>query len=114
MVQDTPMTDAAANPMMLPGELLSTVLSHPIKLGPGLRHISLQGQTSIQATQAGLLHSTSKQTEFYIDYNAHRYIPSQGESVIGQIVSRATDTYRVDINSAHTATLPSLSFEAAT
>jgi len=113
-MQDTLMTDAGADPMMLPGELISTVPSHPIKLGPGLRHISLQGQTSIQATQAGLLHSSSKQTEFYVDYNSRRYVPSQGESVIGQILSRTTDNYRVDINSAHAATLPSLSFEAAT
>ena len=113
-MEDTPMQDASIDNMILPGEILSTVLSHPIKLGPGLRHISpLQGEPVIQATQAGLL-QTTKQTEFYIDYNSHRYIPNQGESVIGQILTRTTDTYRVDINSAHPATLPALSFEAAT
>jgi exosome complex component RRP40 len=34
--------------------------------------------------------------------------------VIGQILSRTADNYRVDINSAHAATLSTLSFEAAT
>ena len=110
------MTDAGVDNMMLPGELLSTVFSHPIKLGPGLRHISsLQAsEPIIQATQAGILHHSTKRTEFYVDYNSHRYIPNHGESIIGQILARTTDTYRVDINSAHPATLPALSFEAAT
>jgi exosome complex component RRP40 len=34
--------------------------------------------------------------------------------VIGQILSKTADFYRVDINSAHAATLSVLSFEAAT
>jgi len=61
-----------ASDMILPGELISTVLSHPIKLGPGLRHTtSPSGETLIQATQAGLLQH-KKQTDYYIDYNSHR------------------------------------------
>jgi len=100
--------------LILPGELLSTILSQPVKLGPGLRHTASQtGDPLIQAAQAGLLHRT-KQTEFYVDYNSHRYIPNQGEPVIGQILARTADTYRVDISSAHAATLPHLAFEAAT
>ena len=64
-----------ASDMILPGELLSTVLSHPIKLGPGLRHTtSPSGETLIQATQAGRLQHT-KQTDYYIDYNSHRVVP---------------------------------------
>ena len=58
--------------LILPGELLSTILSQPLKLGPGLRHsTSPQGETLIQATQAGLLHQT-KNSEFYVDYNSRR------------------------------------------
>lgn len=76
MTEDTPMVDASSevrqSHFILPGELLSTVISHPIKLGPGLRHItSISGETLIKATQAGLLHRT-KQSEFYIDYNSRR------------------------------------------
>ena len=64
-----------ANDMILPGELLATVLSHPLKLGPGLRHTtSPSGETLIQATQAGILQHT-KQADYYIDYNSHRVVP---------------------------------------
>ena len=64
-----------ASDMILPGELLSTVLSHPLKLGPGLRHTtSPSGETLVQATQAGILQHT-KQTDYYIDYNSHRVVP---------------------------------------
>jgi len=63
--------------LILPGEILSAVLDQPLKLGPGLRHMSSTAEeTVIKATQAGLLHST-KQRDFYIDYNSHRvYIDS--------------------------------------
>ena len=66
-------TDIASYPhFILPGEILSTVLDQPLKLGPGLRHVSsTPEETVIKATQAGLLHRT-KQREFYIDYNSHR------------------------------------------
>src|SRR5438046_2250844 len=66
-----------ASDMILPGELLSTVLSHPIKLCPDLRHTTSQsGETLIQATQAGLLQHKKQSTDYYIDYNSHRVAPS--------------------------------------
>lgn len=69
---DAPSTAVSYPPVVLPGEIVSTILSQPLKLGPGLLHTaSPTGDTLIQATQAGLLHRT-KQTEFYIDYNSHR------------------------------------------
>jgi hypothetical protein len=78
MTDDTPMPDASSTIVptyphaVLPGELLSTILSQPLKLGPGLRHTASPiGDPLIQATQAGLLHRT-KQTEFYVDYNSRR------------------------------------------
>ena len=80
MSEDTPMPDAVSEitsypHLILPGELFSTTLSQPLKLGPGLRHTtSPSGQTLIQATQAGLLYR-KKQTEFYVDYNSHRVFP---------------------------------------
>jgi len=78
MTTDTPMPDAESAVtyphLILPGELLSTILSQPLKLGPGLRHsTSPQGDTLIQATQAGLLHRT-KHSEFYVDYNSRRVL----------------------------------------
>jgi hypothetical protein len=80
MANDTPMpvasstTSSSNQNLILPGELLSTILSQPLKLGPGLRHnTTAAGETVIQATQAGLLHRT-KPTDFYIEYNARRVI----------------------------------------
>jgi hypothetical protein len=74
-MDDITMTDAPNDSMILPGEILSTVLSHPVKLGPGLR---LNGgntdEPTIEATQAGLLHKT-KLSEFYVDYISHRVLP---------------------------------------
>jgi hypothetical protein len=70
------MTDSPNDSMILPGEILSTVLAHPLKLGPGLR---LNGgnadEPTIQATQAGLVHKI-KRSEFYVDYISHRVRPS--------------------------------------
>ena len=72
-MEDIVMEDASD--MLLPGELLSTVLSHPLKLGPGLRHTtSPSGETLVQATQAGILQH-AKQTDYYINYNSHRVVP---------------------------------------
>lgn len=69
------MTDIPNDSMVLPGEILWTVITHSMKLGPGLR---LNGGNpdapNIQATQAGLLHN--KRPEFYVDYISHRVQPS--------------------------------------
>ena len=71
-MEDTPTTDASNNAMILPGELLSTVLSHPVKLGPGLRLTGFNADDPlIHATQAGILHKT-KHSEFYVDYLSRR------------------------------------------
>jgi Exosome complex exonuclease Rrp40 N-terminal domain len=61
---------------ILPGESFPAD-SQPLKLGPGLRHITTpSGETLIQATQAGTLHHRKHQhTEFYVDYNSHRVLP---------------------------------------
>jgi hypothetical protein len=75
-MNDITMTDASSTitypRFILPGEILSTILSQPVKIGPGLRHTTLPDETPIiQATQAGLL-SQPKPKEFFIDYNSRR------------------------------------------
>src|SRR5438045_3872614 len=77
MINRAEMEEALSDVMIFPGELLSTIPSHSIKLGPGLRHMtSPSGDTMIQATQAGVLRQ-AKQSDYYIDYNSHRvFIPS--------------------------------------
>ena len=87
MSNDVPMPDAFATEVVsyphfiLPGEILSTVLDQSLKLGPGLRQLSTSSEgTAIKATQAGLLHRTANQREFYIDYNSHR-VPSNSTGI---------------------------------
>ena len=72
------MTDAVTFPhLILPGEILSTILSQPVKIGPGLRHTTLPNDTTvIQATQAGLLQQP-KPKEFFVEYNSRRVPPPE-------------------------------------
>lgn len=43
-----------------------------------------------------------------------QYVPAPGDAVIGQITNRGAESYTVTLFSAHSATLPALSFEGAT
>ena len=54
-------------------------------------------------------------TSFWIDaMSSSKYFPVAGEHVIGVVVSRAGECYRVDIGAQHSATLNMLAFEGAT
>jgi exosome complex component RRP40 len=46
--------------------------------------------------------------------NYFQYIPARGDSVIGIIMAKGGDNFRVDIGSSEPATLSYLSFEGAT
>ena len=43
-----------------------------------------------------------------------KYVPSTKESVVGTVIARSGDGWRVDIGSAHYAYLDGLAFEGAT
>lgn len=43
-----------------------------------------------------------------------QYIPAQGEPVVGVVIARHADGYRVDIGSSQSASLDALAFEDAT
>lgn len=43
-----------------------------------------------------------------------KYVPSAGDFVVGVVVARLVDGFRVDVGSAHPAFLPALEFEGAT
>lgn len=43
-----------------------------------------------------------------------QYLPAQGEPVIGVVVARHAEGYRVDIGSSQSASLDALAFEDAT
>ncbi|KAL9711159.1 exosome non-catalytic core subunit rrp40 [Leucoagaricus gongylophorus] len=87
-----------------------------LKLGPGLLNVMSNGPSGsanyIIATRAGNLNHSANGAKWWIESNSRR-VPTQ-ESVIGVIFQRQGEGYRVDIGSAHMASLDGLAFEGAT
>jgi len=90
-----------------------------LKLGPGLLQISTVAsnkttESTVIATRAGTLNHSTNGSKWWIETNSRRYIPAPQESVIGVIIQRVGEGFRVDIGSAHPASLDGLAFEGAT
>lgn len=79
-----------------------------IILGPGLRNVDDQ----VIVSKSGTLRM--KNHTFWVDSYQKRYIPCRGETVIGTVIQKAGDIYRVDIGASEAACLPYLAFEGAT
>ncbi|KAK3363415.1 hypothetical protein B0T25DRAFT_442307 [Lasiosphaeria hispida] len=107
---------ATEHPLVLPGDtidpsLIPTHKKQPLRLGPGLRHVP---PSTILPTVAGQLVTDLRKNSMWVEYNGGRYIPSQGDLVIGQVARSATDLYFVTITPyTANASLPHLSFEGA-
>ncbi|KAJ2385032.1 exosome non-catalytic core subunit rrp40, partial [Coemansia sp. RSA 2559] len=107
--------------VVIPGDVINTSLGDDgdgepternsvLRLGPGLVQIGEQ----VSAVAAGVLHSSTDNNQWWVVGNKRRYVPSEGEPVVGVVVARHGEGYRVDIGSAHDALLPLLAFEGAT
>ena len=79
-------------------------------LGPGLR---LTADYRIVATQPGVLRHRVPAC-YWVEAAGRRYVAARGEAVLGVVLRRQGDVYRVDIGAAETAILSYLSFENAT
>lgn len=90
--------------MIMPGETLDVQAT---RLGPGLT----RNNQEIVAVAAGLVQEDNGSV--WVESFAKRYVPNINEPVIGTIISKNQDNYKVDIGCAHTATLPLLAFEGA-
>ena len=88
-----------------PGEIIDSPPT--LKLGEGIKKIS----SALIAVQAGLLENSK--SEPYILSNKRRYYPRIGDYVVGFIVSKHVEHYRIDIGSSFLATLDLLAFENA-
>ncbi|KAF8607014.1 exosome complex exonuclease RRP40 [Ceratobasidium sp. AG-I] len=104
---------------LLPGDKIPSLAltGGSIKLGPGLqqnRSSASKDNVAITSVSPGALRHTTKGNKWWIDRRAMRYSPAAQESVVGYITHRTQDMYRVDIGSAHSATLDALAFEGAT
>ncbi|KAJ2910973.1 exosome non-catalytic core subunit rrp40 [Coemansia aciculifera] len=104
--------------VVLPGDIIDTRPEEEtieddaavIRLGPGL----LQVSDAVSAVAAGVLRSNSEMNQWWVAGNKRRYVAAVGEPVVGVVVARHGEGYRVDIGSAHDALLPMLAFEGAT
>ncbi|KAJ1993163.1 exosome non-catalytic core subunit rrp40 [Dimargaris cristalligena] len=99
--------------IVLPGDSAPVTATDPkqvVRLGPGL----LQTEAGIQAVQAGYLANNSSGNSWWITGSKKRYVPATGEPVVGTIIARSAEYYKVDIGSAYSALLPILAFEGAT
>ncbi|CAL1712870.1 unnamed protein product [Somion occarium] len=100
--------------LVLPGEQIHAQHVN-LKLGPGLLQLSNVGQDGfIISTRAGELKHSANNSKWWIESNSRRYIPASQESVVGVVIARSGENWRVDIGSAHAANLDGLAFEGAT
>ncbi|KIJ64530.1 hypothetical protein HYDPIDRAFT_89965 [Hydnomerulius pinastri MD-312] len=106
--------------IVLPGERVPAQHVN-LKLGPGLLQLSsLQGPVKgsnsqlIASTRAGTLNHSTNKSKWWVEGNSRRYVPAPQESVIGVVTGRSGEGWRVDIGSAHPASLDGLAFEGAT
>lgn len=103
--------------IVLPGEQVPAQHVN-LKLGPGLLQQSGYNgpalETSVVATKPGVLHHSANRSRWWVEGNSRRYVPAPQEAVIGVVTQRLGEGHRVDIGSAHQASLDALAFEGAT
>ncbi|KAH7921325.1 hypothetical protein BV22DRAFT_1114479 [Leucogyrophana mollusca] len=100
--------------IVLPGERVPAQHVN-LKLGPGLLQLSnSKGESPIISTRSGSLNHSANRSKWWVENNSRRYVPAPQESVIGVVVGRSGEGWRVDIGSAHSASLDGLAFEGAT
>lgn len=108
--------------IVIPGDMISEIppdnddfsedKKGGIVLGPGL---SREG-TTVYATKCGVLRKKKPLSHdiYWVDTHSKRYVPIKGEHVLGIVVAKAGDAFRVDIGAAEYASLSYLAFEGAT
>lgn len=98
--------------VVVPGDIVDDIdlsKNTRIILGPGLK----RDGDKIYTCKAGILHKKEPRT-YWIDNHQKRYIPARGENVLGVVIQKAGDYFKVDIGSSETASLSYLAFENAT
>ncbi|OCF30625.1 exosome complex component RRP40 [Kwoniella heveanensis CBS 569] len=111
--------------LVLPGDSIPLPSSSKsIVLGPGIAASTSRVQSGRSqdapaciATRLGLLGSAKgkeKSEQYWVEGSSKRYIPAQKDMVLGTIIARHAEGYRVDLGSAQMASLEGLAFEGAT
>lgn len=111
--------------LVLPGTEIPLDPSSSTTFGPGIGASSSRANPfadpSISppvfaATRAGLLNAAKARDgkRQWVEGVSKRYIPAARDIVLGTIIARHADGYRVDVGSAQMASLDALAFESAT
>lgn len=121
--KESEIKDTFESKIVIPGDVISEIPPDSddvtsedkkggIILGPGL---SREGST-VYATKCGVLRKKRPLNHdiYWIDTQSKRYVPVKGEYVLGIVVAKAGDAFRVDIGAAEYASLSYLAFEGAT
>jgi len=74
----------------------------------------MQEGDNIIAIKAGRLMHSEVGNRWYVESNQKRYIPAPNEFVVGTVVTKVVESYKLDLGSAHQALLPVLAFDGAT
>lgn len=96
------------NKVVIPGETVGQVEVAGIKLGIGL----FQDKSDIVATKAGILRFKAPDT-YFVENSQKRYVPSLDDLVVGKVIEKQKESYKVDIGCHEHATLSVYSYEGA-
>jgi exosome complex component RRP40 len=108
-------TDSPA-PMVFPGDIIKIHNQESTRLGVGI----LQEERGVTSLRCGVLRrhgyagSSEARPILWVDSTSKRYHPQVEDMVIGTIVDKYSEAYRVDIGCAQPAVLSAIAFEGAT
>lgn len=100
--------------LVMPGDVITEAhelakKNSKVILGPGVQRNGDQ----VFACKPGILRHKEPHT-FWVDSFQKRYTASRGETVIGTVIGKGMDGFRVDIGTSEPAALSFLAFEGAT
>ncbi|XP_046827619.1 exosome complex component RRP40 isoform X2 [Vespa crabro] len=99
--------------IVMPGDIVKDIFKNDIKetvvLGPGLRREA----DTVFICKAGILKKRPPAV-YYVNNYQKRYVPTRGENVIGIVIQKVGDIFKVDIGAKESAALSYLAFEGAT
>ncbi|XP_047359898.1 exosome complex component RRP40 [Vespa velutina] len=99
--------------VVMPGDIVKDIFKNDVKetvvLGPGLRREA----DTVFICKAGILKKRSPAV-YYVNNYQKRYVPTRGENVIGIVIQKVGDIFKVDIGAKESAALSYLAFEGAT
>ncbi|EAL68893.1 hypothetical protein DDB_G0276783 [Dictyostelium discoideum AX4] len=102
--------DTLKDQFVVPGDVIGKIGDLKVRIGPGL----LQTKDTVLATKAGVLRYSKFHRFYWIENEQKRYVPQVEDMVIGTIIEKHAESFKVDIGSSCSALLSAYSFEGAT